>query len=97
MKLFIHFDDDGQILSVGKVHAMEHEGHNPFIHAEKPDRVIETEAPPELQDLDAHEIAEQCVVDTCEGVLRKKAAGAKKAGAKKAELKRGPGKNDRGR
>jgi len=84
MRLFIHFDEDGQILSVGKVHAMEHEEHNPFIHAEKPDRVIEVEAPPELQDLDAHEIAEQYVIDTAAGVLRKKkAAGAKKSAAKK--------------
>ncbi len=72
MKLFIHFDKDGQILSVAKVHLMEHEGHHPFIHAEKSEQVIEVAATRELKDLDAHEIAEQYMIDITSRVLRKK-------------------------
>jgi len=84
MKFFIHFGEDGQILSVAKVHVMEHEGLNPFIHAEKPEQVIEAEATPELQDLDAHEIAEKYVIDTSTRALRRKqGAGVKKRVRKK--------------
>lgn len=72
MKLFIHFDKDGKILSVAKVHLIEHESHHPFVHAEKPDQVIEVAATRELKDLDAHEIAEQYLIDITSRVLRKK-------------------------
>jgi hypothetical protein len=75
MKLFIHFDEDGQILSVAKVHAREDQQHHPFMHVANPDQVAEVELPPDMKDLNAHEIAGQYEVDPKSKRLKKKSTG----------------------
>ena len=71
MKLFVHFDEQGRIVSVAKVHAAEGPALNPFLHLEQQERVLEMNATEELQALDAHEIAEQYAVDLPDRKLRK--------------------------
>jgi hypothetical protein len=85
MRLFIHYDEKGNIVSVVKVHEMNSALPHPFAHQEESDCVIEVEVTPELIGLDAHEVAGQYFVDR-EGRLMKKQAGK----AKKKERKSGP-------
>lgn len=72
MRLFVHFDDKGQVLSAAKVHGTGGALENPFLHVERQDRVLEMAATEELQALDAHEIAEQYKVDMKRKTLRKR-------------------------
>jgi hypothetical protein len=83
VKLFVHFNEDGQVISVAKVHGEEAVAQNPFLHTEQ-ERVLEIKATEELRALDAHEIAEQYVVDVKERRLRKKDQDEKRATKKKA-------------
>lgn len=83
MKLFIYFDENGQILSMVKVSGEEGALQNPFMHVEQQERVLEMDATEEFQALDAHEIAEQYTVDTKSRTLRKQ----KQAGTAPPEKK----------
>jgi hypothetical protein len=85
MKLFIHHDEKGSIVSAVKVHEMNSALPHPFVHHEESNRVIEVEVTPELNSLHVHEVVEQYFVDH-EGRLMKKEAGK----AKKKGWKSGP-------
>lgn len=95
MRLFVHCDKDGGILSVAKVEDAS-PGLHPFMHVGEPDRAVEVSHTPEVERLDAHEIVEQYEVDLRSNRLRKKTAKApdKKTAAKKIR-KTNP--EDRGR
>lgn len=70
MKLFVHFDDAGQILPVAKVMQMEAGQSHPFLHSADVKHVMELEATAELRNLDAHEIAARYVVDMTAHTLK---------------------------
>lgn len=92
MKLFVHFDEEGRILSVARVHRTADTLQNPYIHVEQHESVLEMDATGELQALDAHEIAEQYVVDLKSKTLKKQ----KQAGpAKPEEPRKGTAKKPR--
>jgi hypothetical protein len=95
MKLFIHFDERGQVLSVAKVHAAGGRTQNPFLHVGRQEQVLELELTEEFHALDAHEIAEQYAVDVKQRKLMKKAAAKKKAAKKTARKKSGKKSPDR--
>lgn len=80
MKLFIHFDEKGNIVSAIRVHEMNSAFDHPFAHSDESGRVIEAEVTKELNGLQAHEIVEQYCVDTSTRSLRKtkKSAGVTK-------------------
>jgi hypothetical protein len=73
MKLFIHCDAKGDILSAVKVQEAGAEYH-PFAHVEESDHIVKTEINAELKALFAHEISEQYQVDLESRRLKKKAA-----------------------
>lgn len=87
MKLFVHFDDEGRILSVARVHGTAGTPQNPYIHVEQQERVLEMDATEEFQALDAHEIAEQYMVDLKNERLQRKGQGERSKAKKKAEKK----------
>jgi len=84
MKLFVHFDEEGRILSVARVHRTGDAPQNPYIHVERQEHVLEMDATEEFQALDAHEIAEQYKVDLKSKTLKKQ----KQAGPTKREQPR---------
>jgi hypothetical protein len=96
MKLFMHFNEDGQVISVAKVHGEEGAAQNPFFHAEQ-ERVLEIKATEELRALDAHEIAEQYVVDVKNKRLKKRQSGntASPETEEKATARKTRNKSDR--
>jgi hypothetical protein len=62
MKLFLHFDEQGKILAAAKSQEVGL-ACNPFAHVEDTDHIVEMDLPHELQDLEAHEIYEQCQIN----------------------------------
>lgn len=72
MKLFVHHDEKGQVLSVAKVHAGTSPAQNPFVYVDSLEHVLEIEATKEVGALHAHEIAERYEVDMKKRNLRKK-------------------------
>ncbi len=62
MKLFIHCDAKGGILSAVKVLESSAQYH-PFAHVEESEHIVQTEMNAELKALFAHEISEQYQVD----------------------------------
>jgi len=95
MKLFIHFDEQGQVLSVAKVHAAGERTQNPFLHVERQELVLELDLTEEFHALDAHEIAEQYMVDVKLRQLTKKAVAKEKSAKKTARKKSGKKPPDR--
>jgi len=88
MKLFVHFDEEGRILSVARVHRTAGAPQNPYIHVERQEHVLEMDATEEFQALDAHEIAEQYMVDLKKQRLQRKVQGERSKAKKKAGKKR---------
>ncbi|HZD93956.1 MAG TPA: hypothetical protein VE133_06860 [Candidatus Sulfotelmatobacter sp.] len=95
MKLFVHFDEQGRIISVAKVHVSGGAAQNPFLHLEQQDRVLEMNAPEELRAMDAHEIAEQYMVDLKDRTLRKLKQAGEAPPEKKRAVKKVRRKSDR--
>lgn len=92
LKLFIHFDEQGQVLSVAKVIAAGGAAPNPFMHVEQQELVLEMDATEEFEALHAHEIAEQYTVDVKSRKLRKQKPGRAEPPASE---QKSPGKKPR--
>ena len=74
MRLFIHFNRRGTIISVSKVEFMNPDLVHPHAGLAKGDEVIELDPEEEHLPLDAHEIAEQYSVDVKKRKLKLKTA-----------------------
>ena len=71
MRLFIHYNAAGDILSASKVEIMDESLVHPFGGTDNEESVLEVEPTDELKALDCHEICEQYTVDVKKGVLNK--------------------------
>jgi hypothetical protein len=72
VRLFIHFNQQGNIVSVSKVEFMQPDLVHPHGGLMEGDDVIEIDPEEEHISLDAHEIAEQYSVDVKKRKLRKR-------------------------
>jgi hypothetical protein len=72
VRLFVHFDRRGTIISVSKVEFMNPDLVHPHAGLTEGDEVIELDPEEEHLPLDAHEIAEHYTVDMKTRKLRKR-------------------------
>jgi hypothetical protein len=71
MRLFIHYDEKGRILSADKANVFHDSLADPGGVAGS-EKILEVEPTDELTALDCHEICEKYTVDTKKMVLKKK-------------------------
>lgn len=72
MRLFIHFDKQGKIISASKVEIMHHGLEHPHGALNAGEDVIEMKLSGEMAALDAHEFAEKYTVDIKKRKLQKR-------------------------
>jgi hypothetical protein len=70
MRLFVRHTKDGEIVSVAKANVLPEGLEHPYVDVGEEEAVLEIEPPPELEPLDAHEIAERYTVNVQEKALR---------------------------
>jgi hypothetical protein len=63
MRLFIRHTKDGEIVSVTKASILPEGLEHPYVDVGDEEAVLEIEPPPEVEKVDAHEIAERFTVD----------------------------------
>ncbi len=71
MRIFVRCDQDGNIISVMKVAAMDNALDHPYGFVEEGEVVVEVPAPKGTADIDSHEIVALYKVDLKEKKLRK--------------------------
>ena len=72
MRLFIHYDEKGNIISASKTEGLAESLAHPYGHVGEDEAVLEVEPDETLEALDCHEIGEQYVVDVEQRRLKKK-------------------------
>jgi hypothetical protein len=63
MRLFVRHTKDGTIVSLVKANVLPEGLEHPYVDVGDEEAVLEIESPSELEDVDAHEIAERFRVD----------------------------------
>ena len=63
MRLFVRHTTDGEIVSAAKASVLPEGLEHPYADVGEGEAVLEVESSPELDQLDAHEIAERFTVD----------------------------------
>ncbi len=74
MQLFVHYDKQGQIISVSKTDVLADSLAHPYGEVTEDGGVLEVEPTDELVALDCHEIGAQYVVDVARQRLKKRPA-----------------------
>jgi hypothetical protein len=74
MRLFIHYDEAGNIISASKASVLHESLEHPYGDVAENAGVLEVEPNAALDALDCHEIVEQYVVDVEQKKLKKKTA-----------------------
>lgn len=76
MRLFIHHDSKGNIISVSKAEVMDASLEHPYAGLGPGESVLEVKPTSELEALDCHEICERHLVDLKKLKLKKKSSRA---------------------
>jgi len=70
MRLFVRHAKDGEIVSVAKANVLPDGLEHPYGDVGEEEAVLELEPSPELEQIDAHEIAERYTVDVQQKQLK---------------------------
>ena len=70
MRLFVRHAKDGEIISVAKANILPDGLEHPYGDVGEEEAVLELEPSPELEQIDAHEIAERYTVDVQQKQLK---------------------------